>query len=69
MLKLHQPKPLFLKSSLRAVLLLHTYTSTVQDMKVLVKFLHQHGYTCYAPSYAGHGLMVDEFLNYTTADW
>ena len=38
-------------------------------MKALAKFLHQHGYTCYVPSYAGHGLTIDEFLNYTTADW
>ena len=69
MLKLRQPKPLFLKASQRAVLLLHAYTSTVQDMKALAKFLHQHGYTCYAPSYAGHGLTIDEFINYTTDDW
>jgi len=69
MLKLRQPKPLFLKASQQAVLLLHAYTSTIQDMKALAKFLHQHGYTCYAPSYAGHGLTIDEFLDYTTADW
>ncbi|WP_151801476.1 alpha/beta hydrolase [Acinetobacter guillouiae] len=69
MLKLRQPKPLFLKASQQAVLLLHAYTSTIQDMKALAKFLHQHGYTCYAPSYAGHGLTIDELLDYTTADW
>lgn len=69
MLKLRQPKPVFLKASQRAVLLLHAYTSTVQDMRALAKFLHQQGYTCYAPSYAGHGLTIDEFLNYTTEDW
>jgi carboxylesterase len=69
MLKLRQPKPLFLKASQRAVLILHAYTSTVQDMRALAKFLHQNGYTCYAPSYAGHDLTIDEFLTYTTEDW
>lgn len=69
MFKLSQPIPIFLPASQCAVLLLHAYTSTVRDMKALAEFLHQYGYTCYAASYSGHGLAIDDFLNYTSTDW
>ncbi|KAF1010345.1 MAG: Carboxylesterase [Acinetobacter bereziniae] len=69
MLKLSQPKPILLEASECAVLLLHAYTSTVRDMRGLAEFLHRHGYTCYAIAYSGHGLDIDEFLNYTPVDW
>jgi len=67
--KLIHPKPMFLKGSAQAVLLLHSYTSTYRDVKPLAVFLNQHQYTCYSFSYAGHGLMMDEFLKFNPDDW
>lgn len=69
MIKLITPKPFFYEGDERAVLLLHSFTSTTSDMKRLAKFLHKQGYTCYAPLYRGHGNEPEVFLQYTVKDW
>lgn len=69
MIKLITPKPFFYEGDERAVLLLHSFTSTTSDMKRLAKFLHKQGYTCYAPLYRGHGETPEVFLQYTVRDW
>lgn len=38
-----------------AILLLHSFTSSANEMRNLAKHLHQQGYTCFAPNYKGHG--------------
>ena len=69
MIKIVAPKPIYLNGSNKGVLLLHSFTSTVRDVKALAEFLNQHNYTCYAPAYQGHGLAIDEFLKYDVDDW
>ena len=69
MLKFLQPKPIFLGASKQAVLLLHSYTSTLRDMKPLAEFLHQHNFSTYAINYTGHGLDIDQFIQSTPEDW
>ncbi|MHD0398697.1 alpha/beta hydrolase [Staphylococcus simulans] len=69
MLKVKAPKHLFLEGGDEAVLLLHSFTGTVQDVKEVAEALHKAGYTCYAPCYRGHGLPVSEFVQYDIRDW
>ena len=52
-----------------AVILLHSFTGTVRDVKALAEFLNEAGYTCYIPAYKGHGLSLEGLLAYTTNDW
>lgn len=69
MLKVKAPKHLFLEGGDEAVLLLHSFTGTVQDVKDVAESLHKEGYTCYVPCYRGHGLPVSEFVQYDIRDW
>lgn len=69
MLKVKAPKNLYLKGGERAVLLLHSFTGTIQDIKEVAEALNEEGFTCYAPCYTGHGLHVSEFVKYDIQDW
>lgn len=48
-------KNIYLKGTKQAILLLHSFTSSANEMRGLAKQLHAHGYSCYAPNYKGHG--------------
>ncbi|WP_010306300.1 alpha/beta hydrolase [Kurthia senegalensis] len=69
MVKLKKPAPFFYEGDERAILLLHSFTSTNRDMKKLANYLHEQGYTCYGPIYKGHGESPNQFLQYDLADW
>nr|WP_263313792.1 alpha/beta fold hydrolase [Mammaliicoccus sp. Marseille-Q6498] len=69
MLKLKEPHSIFLKGGKEAVLLLHSFTGTVRDVKDLATTLNQEGFTCYVPAYKGHGLSIEGFIEYNTNDW
>lgn len=69
MLKVKAPKNLYLKGGERAILLLHSFTGTIQDVKEVAETLNEEGFTCYAPCYTGHGLPVSEFVKYDIQDW
>lgn len=71
MINVKQPDSIFLenKSSEHAIILLHSFTGTVRDVKLLATKLHKAGFTCYVPAYKGHGLMLDQFMEYGTDDW
>ena len=69
-MKVKSPRPINLKGTRKeAVLLLHSFTGTICDVKPLAQKLNQEGYTCYAPNYKGHGLPLDQFTQYTVHDW
>ncbi|TDM02121.1 alpha/beta fold hydrolase [Macrococcus hajekii] len=68
-MKLKNPSPIYLKGSDHAILLLHSFTGTVRDVKELAKRLNAEGFTTYVPSYPGHGLLLEDFLEYDTDDW
>ena len=68
-MKVKSPRPINLKGHVKAVLLLHSFTGTIRDVKPLAQKLNQEGYTCYAPNYKGHGLPLDQFTQYTVHDW
>lgn len=69
MLKLKESQNVFLEGGDEAVILLHSFTGTIRDVKALANFLNEAGYTCYIPAYKGHGLSVEGLLAYTTNDW
>ncbi|RIN31258.1 carboxylesterase [Staphylococcus succinus] len=71
MIKVKAPNPIFLESnqSEHAILLLHSFTGTVRDMKLLATQLNTAGFTCYVPSYKGHGLMLEALMTYDTDQW
>jgi len=48
-------KDIYLKGTKQAILLLHSFTSSANEMRGLAKHLHNIGYSCYAPNYKGHG--------------
>ncbi|MCU5746984.1 alpha/beta fold hydrolase [Staphylococcus sp. SQ8-PEA] len=71
MINVKSPNPIYLENdnSDSAVLLLHSFTGTVRDVKLLATKLHKAGYTCLVPSYRGHGLLLPDLIAYDTDDW
>ncbi|AID02957.1 carboxylesterase [Staphylococcus xylosus] len=65
------PNPIFLEQhkAEKAILLLHSFTGTVRDVKLLATKLNKAGFTCYVPPYKGHGLMLDTLMDYDVDDW
>lgn len=49
------PKPFYFDSGPQAVLLLHSFSGTSNDMRLLGRFLERNNYSVYAPMFAGHG--------------
>ena len=50
---IHLPEPFFFEAGPRAVLLLHAYTGSANDVRLLRRFLERNGYTVYAPNFTG----------------
>ncbi|MFC5558706.1 alpha/beta hydrolase [Ureibacillus thermophilus] len=65
--KEHQP--FFFPAGKRAVLLLHGFTGSSADVRILGRFLEKKGYTCYAPHYRGHGVPPEELIQTGPQDW
>jgi len=61
-------KDLHLQGPGSAVLLLHSFTGSANEMRGLARFLHTEGYTCYAPNYAGHGESPERLFATTIED-
>ncbi|TDL94214.1 carboxylesterase [Macrococcus brunensis] len=68
-MKLKNPRPVYLKGSSHAVLLLHSFTGTVRDVKGLAQRLNDAGFTTYVPSYKGHGLLLEDLVRADMDDW
>lgn len=68
-IKLSPLKPVYYEGGERAVLLLHSFTSSPNDMKPLGRYLQDNHYSCYAPVLSGHSLPAEELLTYGPADW
>lgn len=61
--------PFFFEAGKRAVLLLHGFTGSSADVRMLGRFLEKHGYTSLAPHYKGHGVPPEELIESGPADW
>jgi len=54
-MKILTPKPFYFDAGPSAVLLLHSFSGTPNDMRLLGRFLERNNYSAYAPMFAGHG--------------
>jgi carboxylesterase len=68
-MKIKPPKPFTFEAGKRAVLLLHGFTGSTADVRMLGRFLEKHGYTCHAPQYKGHGVPPEELVVTGPDDW
>lgn len=62
-------QPFFFEAGKRAVLLLHGFTGSSADVRILGRFLEKHGYTSYAPHYKGHGVPPEEVIESSPKEW
>lgn len=62
-------KPFFFKAGKRAVLLLHGFTGSSSDVRMLGRFLEKNGYTCHAPHYKGHGVPPEQLIESSPDEW
>lgn len=68
--KITLPKPLFSQKSKRAILLLHAYSGSSNDVRMLSRFLEKHDYTVYSPIFTGHGTLDPlDILSQNVAAW
>ena len=63
------PKPFFFEGGDRAILLLHGFTGTTADVRMLGRYLQKKGYTSYAPQYKGHGVPPEQLVESGPEDW
>ncbi|CDR66751.1 alpha/beta hydrolase [Staphylococcus schweitzeri] len=69
-MRIKTPSPSYLKGTNgHAILLLHSFTGTNRDVKHLASELNKQGFSCYAPNYPGHGLLLKDFMTYNVDDW
>ncbi|MBO0602239.1 carboxylesterase [Sporosarcina sp. E16_3] len=68
-MRIAQPKPFFFERGKRAVLLLHGFTGTSADVRMLGRFLEKKGYTSLAPHYKGHGVPPEELIHTGPEEW
>lgn len=57
------------QAGLSGVLLLHGFTATTTEVRLLAGSLHENGYTVSAPLLPGHGTTPQDCNRYTWHDW
>lgn len=62
-------EPFFLPGGASGVLLIHGFTGSPAEMRLLGDFLHKEGYTVLAPRLAGHGTIVEDMANTKWPHW
>jgi len=62
-------KPYFIKKGKTCCLLLHGYTSSPQEFKLLTKYLTENNLSIYAPLLKGHGTDPIDLANTNYKDW
>lgn len=68
-MKVVPPKPFTFEGGNRAVLLLHGFTGSSADVRMLGRYLQKQGYTSHAPVYKGHGVPPEELMDSNASDW
>jgi len=64
-------RPLFLKQDNQktGVLLIHGYMAAPEEMKLFAHYLHEKGYTVFAPRLAGHGTAPEDLAGTIHQEW
>jgi len=52
-----------------AILLIHGFTGSPAELRLLGEYLNNHGYTVYAPLLAGHGTTPEEMAKTNKENW
>lgn len=64
------PRPFYVKKSRRGILLLHAYSGSPNDVRMLCRLLEKHQYTVSAPMLTGHGTMEPlEIVQVSVQQW
>lgn len=63
------PAPFFLEAGTTGVLLLHGFTGSPSEMRLVGDYLHDRGITVSAPLLPGHGTRPEELNQTTWEDW
>jgi carboxylesterase len=66
---LHNAEPFYLPGNETGCLLIHGYTGTPFEMKMLARSLQAEGYTVYAPRLFGHATDPEDMLRARWWDW
>jgi len=63
--------PIFLKQEQEApgILLIHGYMAAPEEMKAFAQYLHQNGFTVYAPRLKGHGTSPEDLAGTKFEQW
>ncbi|WP_027847308.1 alpha/beta hydrolase [Marinococcus halotolerans] len=69
MMRVVPPKSFTFEGGNRAVLLLHGFTGSSADVRMMGRFLEKKGYTVHAPVYKGHGVPPEELMETDYHDW
>jgi carboxylesterase len=63
------PSPFFLEGGPIGVLLIHGFTGSPPEMRLVGDYLHQRGFTVSGPLLPGHGTSVDDMNRCRWIDW
>jgi carboxylesterase len=63
------PEPIYLEGGDTGILLFHGFTSTPYEFEPMSRFLHEQGFTVYAPLLAGHGTSPEDMERTSWTDW
>ena len=61
--------PIFLEGNEKAVLIIHGYLASPQEVEQLANYLNEKGYTVFAPLMEGHGSDYKDLENVSWEDW
>jgi len=64
-----KPTPFFLQGGPVGALLIHGFTGSPPEMRLVGDHLHRHGLTVYGPLLPGHGTSADDMNRYKWTDW
>ena len=63
------PSPFFLEGGPAGVLLIHGFTGSPPEMRLVGNYLHQRGFTVSGPLLPGHGTTVEDMNRCRWTDW
>lgn len=68
--KIKLPTSLFIPNGQRCVLLLHAYSGSPNDVRMMSRILEKQGYSVYAPLFTGHGTLdPSDILTMSANQW
>ena len=68
-MKKSKVEPFYFEAGKRAVLLLHGFTGSSADIRMLGRYLEKMGYSSHAPHYRGHGEAPEKLLETNPKQW